>query len=53
MQTFYPFEDQNKTFACLDYKRIGKQRVEGYQILRTLASEFASYADIVDYVWPV
>ena len=37
MQTFYPFEDQNKTFACLDYKRLGKQRVEGYQILRTLA----------------
>lgn len=37
MQTFYPFEDQAKTFACLDYKRLGKQRVEGYQILRTLS----------------
>lgn len=32
MQTFYPYEDINKTVKCLDNKRLGKQRVETIQI---------------------
>jgi len=37
MQTFLPFEDFEQTAACLDYRRLGKQRVECKQILSALA----------------
>lgn len=37
MQTFLPYADFNQTASVLDYKRLGKQRVEAYQILRVLA----------------
>lgn len=36
MQTFLPYEDFAQTAAALDYRRLGKQRVEAYQILQTL-----------------
>lgn len=36
MQTFLPHADMQKSAAVLDRQRLGKQRVEGYQILRTL-----------------
>lgn len=36
MQTFLPYPDFKKSAAVLDYKRLGKQRVEAYQILLTL-----------------
>jgi len=36
MQTFLPYEDFNKSFSVLDYRRLGKQRVEGMQIVNTL-----------------
>lgn len=36
MQTFLPYADFDKTAKSLDYKRLGKQRVEGYQILQAL-----------------
>ena len=36
MQTFLPYADFDKTAECLDYRRLGKQRVEVLQILRTL-----------------
>ena len=36
MQTFMPYEDFRKTFECLDYRRLGKQRIEAFQILRCL-----------------
>lgn len=36
MQTFLPYPDFAQSAACLDRQRLGKQRVEGYQILRTL-----------------
>jgi len=36
MQTFLPYADFAKSAACLDNKRLGKQRVEAYQILKTL-----------------
>lgn len=37
MQTFLPYEDFDKTAKCLDRQRLGKQRVETLQIMRTLA----------------
>lgn len=45
MQTFVPWgTDFAANAACLDVKRLGKQRVEGYQILRTLLGESAGWA---------
>lgn len=37
IQTFLPYPDFVQTAKCLDNKRLGKQRVEAYQILRVLA----------------
>lgn len=39
MQTFLPYTDYVDTARCLDYRRLGKQRVEAYQILRALRGE--------------
>lgn len=36
MQTFLPYASFEKSARCLDNKRLGKQRVEVYQILRAL-----------------
>ena len=36
MQTFLPYADFVKTAKCLDYRRLGKQRVEAFQILNIL-----------------
>lgn len=36
MQTFLPYADFDKSAACLDTKRLGKQRVETKQILNAL-----------------
>jgi hypothetical protein len=36
MQTFLPYADFIQTAKCLDYKRLGKQRVEAKQILNIL-----------------
>ena len=36
VQTFLPYPDFEKTARALDSKRLGKQRVEAYQILRCL-----------------
>lgn len=33
MQTFLPFPDFGLSIACLDYRRLGKQRVEAFQLL--------------------
>lgn len=37
MQTFLPYRSFSATAQSLDYKRLVKQAVEGYQILRALA----------------
>ena len=37
MQTFLPYESFKDSAAVLDYRRLGKQRVECLQILQTLA----------------
>lgn len=39
MQTFLPYASPVRVARCLDYKRLGKQRVEVLQILRTLHGE--------------
>lgn len=36
MQTFLPYPSFIQSAACLDYRRLGKQRVEARQILHTL-----------------
>ena len=36
MQTFLPYRDFRKSFGVLDYKRLGKQRVEAHQVLNVL-----------------
>jgi len=39
MQTFLPYSDFKKTFSVLDYRRLGKQRVEAMQILNVLENK--------------
>jgi hypothetical protein len=36
MQTFLPYPDFRKSLQSLDYRRLGKQRIEAYQIIRIL-----------------
>lgn len=45
MQTFLPYPDFRASAACLDMRRLGKQRVEAYQILRTLRGERRGWAN--------
>lgn len=44
MQTFLPYADFDKSAQCLDYRRLGKQRVECKQILQVLLNETDSKA---------
>ena len=39
MQTFLPYRSFTRTMRCLDYQRLGKQRVEALQILNALAGK--------------
>lgn len=36
MQTFLPYSDFKKSAECLDMRRLGKQRVEAFQLLNIL-----------------
>lgn len=36
MQTFLPYSDFRRSLECLDYRRLGKQRVEAKQLLQAL-----------------
>lgn len=36
MQTFLPYEDFTESARVLDYKRLGKQRVEGLQLIQII-----------------
>ena len=45
MQTFLPYPDFQKTAQVLDYRRLGRQRVEAYQILRTLSGLSRGWAN--------
>lgn len=37
MQTFLPYPDFEQTAKCLDYRRLGKQRVEAWQLLLVMS----------------
>lgn len=39
MQTFLPYADFAESLACLDYKRLGKQRVEAKQLIKAITGE--------------
>lgn len=41
MQTFLPYSDFKKSLKCLDYRRLGKQRVEAFQLLCANGDEWA------------
>jgi hypothetical protein len=45
MQTFLPYRDFNSTAYCLDYRRLGKQRLETYQIIRVLTGLSTGWAN--------
>lgn len=44
MQTFLPYPNFRKTAKCLDYRRLGKQRVEVLQLLNTFLPSYKSKA---------
>lgn len=39
MQTFLPYEDFKRSAEVLDYRRLGKQRVETWQLIRAINGE--------------
>lgn len=45
MQTFLPYEDFEETAKVLDYRRLGKQRIETKQIMRTLLGYSRGWAN--------
>ncbi len=45
MQTFLPYDSFAETVKVLDWRRLGKQRVECYQIFRVLAGETKAWAN--------
>jgi len=50
MQTFLPYADFKKSAECLDYRRLGKQRVEAKQIIDLLEKHDAG-EDISKLPW--
>jgi hypothetical protein len=44
MQTFMPYSSFNETAKALDYRRLGKQRVEAKQILQVLTEGATGWA---------
>ena len=50
MQTFLPYSDFKRTAECLDYRRLGKQRVEAKQIIDLLEKHDAGI-DISKLPW--
>lgn len=43
MQTFFPYSTPQTIRTILDYRRLGKQRVEGYQILKALRGDSSGW----------
>ena len=44
MQTFLPYADFERSAKSLDYKRLGKQRVEAMQLIKAI--ETVSYTHL-------
>lgn len=51
MQTFLPLPSFEDSAECLDYKRLGKQRVEARQILTSIKSEGRWYNHPAVKMW--
>lgn len=45
MQTFMPYADIRRSLSCLDYRRLGKQRVEAFQIQRVIEGISSAWAN--------
>jgi hypothetical protein len=45
MQTFLPYASIEESAACLDWRRLGKQRVEAFQILNVLNGKPSRWAN--------
>lgn len=45
MQTFLPYPDFQKSAACLDWRRLGKQRLECLSILSVLSGRTTGWAN--------
>lgn len=45
MQTFLPYSNYVESAKCLDYRRLGKQRVECLQILQTLTEKKEAWSN--------
>lgn len=43
MQTFLPYKSFKESAKCLDRQRLGKQRVEAWQILRTITGQTSGW----------
>jgi hypothetical protein len=43
MQTFLPYSNFTKSMQCLDYRRLGKQRIEACQIINILEGRSTSW----------
>ena len=43
MQTFMPYSDIDKSVRCLDYRRLGKQRVEAMQTYNQITKGKGGY----------
>lgn len=44
MQTFLPYDSFIESFKVLDYRRLGKQRVEAMQIIQVLEGKTSSWS---------
>lgn len=51
MQTFLPYPSFTHSLACLDNKRLGKQRVEAKQILMALEFGPYQYRHSIEHPW--
>lgn len=50
MQTFLPYPDFEQSMRSLDYRRLGKQRVECFQLLKALGDpDSCDLSDMPDY----
>lgn len=45
VNTFMPYSDFDKVAQCLDYRRLGKQRVEVWQIYRALTRQSTGWVN--------
>jgi len=45
MQTFLPYPDFAASLRVLDYRRLGKQRVEAFQLLRAISGKGSGWSN--------